>query len=760
MSHALAIPLFARERLRISTPGEQHRYTFTGSAGQRLYYDGLDTDSVSILAQLVDPTGNPVSLNGNSRYDVGPFTLLDSGTYTLVISGANHTVGNYNFRLLDLIDQFSLPVNAPLNSTLTPGTSADLYQFVGVPGENLYFHGQGSSSQATWTLYGPNNESLAYAGIGGDFQVTLTEPGTYAVVIAGSSASPVNYSVQVGTFDKPITPLVLGTSMSGSIAKPGQQQIYTFSGSVGQQVYFDSLDPQDSLPISIQLLSPASPTGPPIFQVAHGSDDGPFTLTSSGVYQVVVSASGATIGNFNFQLSDTSSATPLTFGAVTSGQLSPSLAANLYQFDGKPGQAINLTHILGNASQATWRLASPADVNLTPPTPINLDLGTVVLPMAGSYLVLVEGQVGAPQPVSYQFRVTDVSEPSTPSTDLGTVLSGTLTAGQQPTSTFTASAGQVVYFNSQDRSSSALLVTLSDPGLNPVFTVGVTADSGPYILAHSGTYTLTVKGSTPSVAGTYKFRLLDLNNGAPVLPLNAEVKATLASAYQTDVYQFSGTTGQRLYYDAFENDFDNVLARLWTPDGTYHYMTGNSDQDVGPFTLQFDGTYYLIIESNFSTPASYDFKLLDTSTAPALPLESPISSNLDPGLSAAIYQLAGTTGQKLYCHGPGATGAGTVTLFDPNNGTVSSANLGGDFQATLAGTGSYLLIVSGNSTSPVSYSFEVYNPNNTITGGPQIVSIANLSGAWALTWSAAAGQSYRVQYKTDLGAMPFRLSPL
>src|SRR5258708_2227211 len=62
----------------IDLPGQQDRFSFTGAAGQQLYFDTLDYDSDSITATLYAPSGATV-FNVNHSSDNGPFYLLESG---------------------------------------------------------------------------------------------------------------------------------------------------------------------------------------------------------------------------------------------------------------------------------------------------------------------------------------------------------------------------------------------------------------------------------------------------------------------------------------------------------------------------------------------------------------------------------------------------------------------------------------------------------------------------------------------------------
>src|SRR5207249_837112 len=85
-----ALTLAASVTGSLDEPGEEDRYTFTGVAGQRLYYDALDADNDPINVQLISPSGAIPFINGNSDSDVGPFTLTETGTYTLIRKHQRH----------------------------------------------------------------------------------------------------------------------------------------------------------------------------------------------------------------------------------------------------------------------------------------------------------------------------------------------------------------------------------------------------------------------------------------------------------------------------------------------------------------------------------------------------------------------------------------------------------------------------------------------------------------------------------------------
>ncbi len=61
----------------IANPGDSHSYTFTGSAGQRIYYDGLASASTYLFARLTIWLGT-ILFDNSSTSDEGPYTLAYS----------------------------------------------------------------------------------------------------------------------------------------------------------------------------------------------------------------------------------------------------------------------------------------------------------------------------------------------------------------------------------------------------------------------------------------------------------------------------------------------------------------------------------------------------------------------------------------------------------------------------------------------------------------------------------------------------------
>lgn len=304
----------------IANPGDQEAYTFTGTPGQRILYDALDSDNLPINARLINPSGG-VLWEVNSDSDVNPITLTDPGTYSLVIDGSGSATGPYKFRLLDAAKLTAIALGTIVTETLSPGISAKVYRLDGIAGQRLYLHGLGANSGGNWFLYSPNNTYVISCGIGADFETILPLTGTYLLAAWGSNlGGPLPFSVQVITSTVSSDTVATGSTITGNVAEPGEQHFYTFTGSVGQRIHYDSLD-SDSEQIFSKLTAPS---GAVVWDFTNQSTDvGPVTLLENGTYSLLIDGNAAITGDFRFRLLDMAAAPPLVLGGTTTGSLNP-----------------------------------------------------------------------------------------------------------------------------------------------------------------------------------------------------------------------------------------------------------------------------------------------------------------------------------------------------------------------------------------------------------------------------------------------------
>jgi RHS repeat-associated protein len=130
----------------------------------------------------------------------------------------------------------------------------------------------------------------------------------------------------------------LGTEVNGSIAKPGEQDEYTFAGTVGQGLYLDSLGSSSNL--TTKLISPSGTT---VFDIPATNDRNPFFLTETGTYRILVDASGAVTGNYSFRLLDLGRMPTLSPNTTLTGNLSSPQAVSLYRLNATAGQKFSFS---------------------------------------------------------------------------------------------------------------------------------------------------------------------------------------------------------------------------------------------------------------------------------------------------------------------------------------------------------------------------------------------------------------------------------
>ena len=186
---------------------------------------------------------------------------------------------------------------------------------------------------------------------------------------------------------------------------------------------------------------------------------------------------------------------------------------------------------------------------------------------------------------------------------------------------------------------------------------------GPFLLPQSGTYTVTVQGSSPDDAGNYKLRVLDLSE-APTLAPATETKQTMLDPAQADIYQFQGTAGDVVDYNALVEaaglgSSQGLLVALIGPGQFLTAPTGiatasslylgDARNSSGPVMLPNTGTYYLMLAAAYGdtlTTASYDFQLLDAAAAPLVSGGTPVAGTLASGVATQLYRINAVAGQE------------------------------------------------------------------------------------------------------------------
>src|SRR5262249_41484604 len=145
--------------------------------------------------------------------------------------------------------------------------------------------------------------------------------------------------------------------VTNTLVRPGDQVLYTFNGTAGQRVYFDSFS-ANYLAINVTLVSP---TGTGLASGNASYDLGPVTLPQTGTYGLRLDGSGDTTGGFSFQLLDIGLQPALPLNSDLSGTLAPN-SSIIYQLTGTKGEQLYFNANPVNVGGATWTLFGPNDL--------------------------------------------------------------------------------------------------------------------------------------------------------------------------------------------------------------------------------------------------------------------------------------------------------------------------------------------------------------------------------------------------------------
>jgi hypothetical protein len=577
---------------------------------------------------LSGPAGTPVSDLPFTNSDAGsgpadPVLSLPAGNYTLTVSGSGQTIGGYSFRLLYLSAATTIAEGASANGTLAPASSTDMYRFAASAGDSDHFTSVPGDYQKSvyWRLIDPYGDVLFTDRMGSDAgQLTLLATGEYTLLIEGGvgDTGTTGYSFNVAFLGNvppppPVgTPLNLGSTVTGTLSTPGEQDSYLFTLPAAGLFDFDALTNNASLQWSL-----SGPDGTPVSDLSFTRSDAgsgpqdPVLSLPAGNYTLTVSGTGSTTGDYSFRLLDLSAAATIAAGTPVTGTLSPANSTDTYRFAASAGDTYYFASLQRNTQSAAWRLIDPyGDVLFT--SGLSSDGGRLTFSATGDYTLLVEGYISDTGATSYSFNVAPVAD-TTQSMTVGTTVSGTPAGpGELDHYTFTLPSAGLFDFDALTNNAS-LQWSLSGPGGTPVSDESFTSSDGnsgpqdPVLSLPAGNYILTVSG-TGQAAGAYAFRLLDLSAGAPMTP-GVAVSSTLSPGNSTDVYRFTASAGDSYDFAALQSSSNQTTWRLIDPTGSVQLESGRS-QDAGSITL-LGGTYTLLVEGWIAetAPVTYSFNV-------------------------------------------------------------------------------------------------------------------------------------------------------
>jgi hypothetical protein len=695
---------------QISEAGEQDTYTFAGTVGQQLWFDSL-INSSSITRTLYAPSGSQVwSWNFSFGDYREPTILTETGTYRFVIDASGDATGAYGFRFLDFAD--ATPVNLDSEITGNFGTSgreAQLYRFTGSQGQQLYFDRlEGDTGlRNLYYLYGPGGQQLFSQLLNQDQElVELPGDGEYTLVISGNGAANNNYNLRVVTPELVTDTLTIGETISNEISEAGEQDTYTFAGTVGQQLWFDSLINSSSITRTLY-----APSGSQVWSWNFSfGDRAPTILTETGTYRFVVDASGDATGAYGFRFLDLADATPVSLDTELAGDFGTSgREAQLYRFTGSEGQRLYFDVTQGDFNNFYY-LYSPGGQQVFS-SRLNLGFGgtfgdfdLAALPSSGEYTLVVSGFGAANN--NYNLRIV-TPEFVTDTLTLGEPITREISeAGEEDTYTFEGTVGQQLFFDALVGNSS-LDAKLYSPSGNLVIDLSTVADGTPFTLTEAGTHRLVIDGVNDTI-GNYSFRLSDRAEATP-LELDTAIAGTLEPGNEVDLYQFTGTRGTILSFNLDAAFWSGANWVLYDPNNGVLAAPASSSPDF-EVALPSDGLYTLAIAGNGSTTVNYSFQVTDNSVAP-IPTTGTnitVTGTVANGGDVDNYTFQASAGKLIWLDQLSSTSSNIWARLKNPDGTFAFAN-----HFTNSDRGVILLKQTGE------YTLETYGSSSSTTGSWQ-----------------------------------------
>ncbi len=299
------------QTVTINTPGQNARYTFSGTANQRISLNIGSGLSGTVTIVNPDATNLTSSTFGPSATFIDTKTLGQNGTYAVVVDPGQATTGSATLTLYD--------VPPDVTGTITPGGSA-VPMNLATPGQNgrLTFDGTSGrriSLSVTAGLYGylkivrPDGTNLVSTSSASQAifvdATALDQTGTYAITVDPSGNTTANVTLTL--YDVPAdttgTIVLGGSSVAVPLSTPGQNGSLTFSGTASQQVTV-RVTANTFGYVTVKLLKPdgtqltSSTSSGASFNLATQ------TLPTTGTYTVLVDPYLGNIGSLTITLTN------------------------------------------------------------------------------------------------------------------------------------------------------------------------------------------------------------------------------------------------------------------------------------------------------------------------------------------------------------------------------------------------------------------------------------------------------------------------
>jgi YD repeat-containing protein len=286
----------------ISTPGQNAKLSFAGSANQRVSLQGtsstINISTLSVLKPDGSVLGSPASFTPNGFLDT--LVLPSTGTYAILEDPLKEATGSISLTLYDVPADYSgsiTPGGSAVTATITtPGQNGAL-TFTGVAQNRISLRGtSGSIAINNVSIKNPDGSNLAtptaFTPNGFIDTKTLPASGTYNIVLDPLNANTGNTTLTL--YNVPAdysTGTVIGYApVLVPIGTPGQNGAVTFSSSalrIGQVATVHVTSNTFTL-VTVKLLSPSGAVMSTMTSGSSNFDLPGAMFTASGTHTISI----------------------------------------------------------------------------------------------------------------------------------------------------------------------------------------------------------------------------------------------------------------------------------------------------------------------------------------------------------------------------------------------------------------------------------------------------------------------------------------
>ena len=399
-----------------STMGQMALLSFSGTANQRVSvkmtsgsWTGGSPSAANVSIMRPDGTIQATQFTETTAF-MDTQTLATTGTYTLIIDPSGRTTGGVTLTMYDVGADISGTITAGGSSVTVspniPGLNAG-HTFSGTAGQRVSVKltsgswSGGAPSAANVSLRKPDGTAMdtKFVQSSGFIDVqTLPTTGTYTVRTDPTNSSTGTLTITLYDVPADVTgSLTLGTGSVSTNTTPGQNVLFTFSGTASQRVSVVASSGSFSGGVSgnsadIVFRKPDGTTLGIVFVNSRGFIDAQ-TLPTTVTYTVVTDHNNSAVGSITItghDITDSSGTVTINGGATTVTTSTPGQNGN-YTFSGTASQQVTVSITSNTTSCVAVTLKKPDGSTLTSNSSCggSFNLTQQTLPTTGTYTLFV-----------------------------------------------------------------------------------------------------------------------------------------------------------------------------------------------------------------------------------------------------------------------------------------------------------------------------------------------------------------------------------